>query len=340
LSFTDAEEIKIASKALIAGVKDADPAKAWYESVTPNAFVSAGGSVWTDPDLSVLLANPAVNITTAQTLASVGNPLEDIVQDLSVPANSIRLTPVPGTAGTYMALSTYGDFTSSRLNNWILPQFVPLANGLPSTGYTVRLFEGDPGSGGTEVFTTTGTTGTGANKKVAWFWDYATGILLLSSDFSVANPYVMGFRYIGSTAINTTTNVFNVFGDAIGDIGGNVSFVDDDLIGNVSNVGVVAGDVISVGGDVTIVEDARSYDQPLTGVIDGFNTVFTSTVKWQRDTTIKERVYLNGASQKEGSGNDYEATESIATEGYDIITFSEAPQPGDIIIIDFTPVSS
>ena len=37
---------------------------------------------------------------------------------------------------------------------------------------------------------------------MGWIWNYALGMLLLSDDFvsSVSNPYVMGFRYIGTSA--------------------------------------------------------------------------------------------------------------------------------------------
>lgn len=198
--FSELERIKVAAKALAAGVKDADPNTEWYESVTPNSFVIGGEKVWTSPDVDTLRDNPASTAVIARTLSS--GTLAGITADLSLPVNAVRLTPIPGIGNTYVALNTPGDFTSGRLENWVLPQFVPQANGLPSSGYAVRLYDGNPNSGGTEVLTTEGSSGTGINKTVAWIFDYATGILLTSDTSSLFSddPYINGFVYIGSTA--------------------------------------------------------------------------------------------------------------------------------------------
>ena len=111
---------------------------------------------------------------------------------------------------TWIAYSTYGDTTSSVLKNWIQPQLKPQSTGAASIGYAIVLYDGDPSAGGTEVTTTDGTTGSGTSKTVGWFFQYSTGLLLLSDDFksSVSNPYIMGFRYIGSTA-NTAASTNN-----------------------------------------------------------------------------------------------------------------------------------
>lgn len=204
--FSELELIRIAAKALAAGVKDADPRTQWYESVTANAFVLGGDKVWTSPDVDSLRDNPAANLSQARTLAS--GPLAGIVEDLSQPADAVQLSAVPGINNTYVALNTPGDFSSGVLDNWVLPQFVPQANGLPSFGYAVRLFDGDPNSGGTEVFTTDGATGTGINKTVSWIFDYATGILLLSDTQNLFSndPYINGFVYTGTTANAATTS--------------------------------------------------------------------------------------------------------------------------------------
>jgi hypothetical protein len=73
---------------------------------------------------------------------------------------------------------------------------------------------------------------------------------------------------------------------------------------------------------------------PLAGSIDGANTVFTSPTPWTRDDTA-ESVYYNGVRLTEGIGNDYVATESVPAAGYDTLTFTFSPQPGDILTIDF-----
>lgn len=202
MGFSTLERIKIAEKAIFASVKNSDPNTQWYEATNPSRLVLFGGQVWTNPDLSVLLANPQATIASAQAFAAA-NPT--IVEDRSASASAVRLTPVPGINNTYVALSTYNDFASARLENWIQPQHVPQANGQPSLGYFVQLYDGDPASGGTLVGPTAGQTGTGQNTTVGWIFDYAGGLLLTSEDFSVADPYITGFRYIGSTALNPST---------------------------------------------------------------------------------------------------------------------------------------
>jgi hypothetical protein len=206
MGFSNQERINLNSKVIAAGVKDANEIAQWYESVLLNRFISNANTVWRDPDLSTLLNNPAANLTEAQSNAD--GYLTSIVENYSEAANAIRLTVIPGTNdSTYVALETYDDLSSTQLINWIQPQFVPRSNGLPSGGYSIRLFDGDPNSGGVEVLPTDGTTGSGVNKSVGWIFDYASGVLLLSSDFrsSVSDPYILGFRYIGTTA-NTVSD--------------------------------------------------------------------------------------------------------------------------------------
>lgn len=197
MSFSQLERVIATFNAMVGGVLDTDPAVQWYESVNPFEFVLSKGKVWTESD--TLRANPAANLSAAQ--AAAAGPLAGIVDDLSLAANAIRLTPLPGVNNGWIALTTYGDFSSVRLDNWVQPAFVPQSNGLPSTGYSARLFEGDPNSGGTEILTTDGTTGTGETKSVGWLFFYPLGLLLTADDFSsFTDPYVNGFRYIGEVA--------------------------------------------------------------------------------------------------------------------------------------------
>jgi len=201
MSFSQLDRITLAAKALAGGVIDADPVAQWYESTLPFSFTLPADKVWTQSDL--VKANPAANAAAAQ--ANAAGPLLDVIDDLSANASAVRLTPVPGVNNTFVALSIYGDFSSPLLDNWLAPVFVPRTNGLPSTGYAVRLYNGNPAAGGTEVLTTDGTTGTGVNKSVAWMFNYAGGLLLTSSDFNVADPYITGFRYIGTSAAAPST---------------------------------------------------------------------------------------------------------------------------------------
>lgn len=190
---------------MVAGVKDAGPASSWYESVNANAFAVMAENVWVESER--LREYPAANITEARALAS--GTLSDAVSDLSEVWDAVKLTAVPGVDNTYIALKTPGDFSSGALGNWILPQLVSRTNGLPSTGYAVRLYDGDPGAGGTEVSTTEGSTGTGINKTVAWFFDFASGLLLVSDTSSLftTDPYINGFVYTGLTVADLPTTV-------------------------------------------------------------------------------------------------------------------------------------
>jgi hypothetical protein len=204
MGFTNQERTNIAAKALQAGVIDGNSESVWYETFFPFTFVVSSEQVWTE--LETLRDLPAANLAAAQANA-VASPT--ILQDLSANVDSTRLTLLAGSNfSTYIAYETYGDPTTAQLKNWVLPQLIPRASGAPSNGYSVQLYDGDPNDGGVMVTTTEGTTGLGADKTVGWVWNYANGLLLVSSDFfdetgiSAANfdPYVLGFRYIGKTA--------------------------------------------------------------------------------------------------------------------------------------------
>jgi hypothetical protein len=148
-----------------------------------------------------LQALPAPNLATAQANALAN---QNLISDLSAPANAIQLSVVTGTNKTTW---------NSGLKNWLLPQLVPQGNGSPSNGYAIQLYNGDPNAGGVLITTTAGTTGAGVNKTVGWIWNYALGLLLLSGDFftetginsNTFNPYVVGFRYVGQTATSTNS---------------------------------------------------------------------------------------------------------------------------------------
>lgn len=199
MGLTNQERINLFTKAIAAGVVDANSVAVWFETFFPFSFVLDAEQVWTE--LITIRSWPAGNLATAQ--ANAAGPLAGIITDLSAPASAIRLTLVAGTNNsTYAAYSTYGVPASGLLRNWLLPQLVPQASGSPSNGYAINLYEGDPNAGGVLISTTAGQTGTGVDKTSGWLFNYAQGLLFLSDDFkaSVSNPYVLGFRYIGSSA--------------------------------------------------------------------------------------------------------------------------------------------
>lgn len=191
---------------IAAGVIDAASEGLWADSKISNIPSIFNKNVLTE----FHLVPQAANLTTARTNATA-NPT--LIQDYSQDANAIRLTVVAGTdSSTFLATSEYGVYGESvRLRNWIHPTRVPLDTGLPSIGYGIRLFQGNPQYGGTEILTTTGLTGTGVEATPAWVFNYDQGILLISDDFktTLTNPYILGFRYIGKTFADTLTQVDN-----------------------------------------------------------------------------------------------------------------------------------
>jgi len=68
------------------------------------------------------------------------------------------------------------------------------------------------------------------------------------------------------------------------------------------------------------------YDSDVTGLRNSSNKVYTLTNNYQTGTT---KVYVNGVRYSPGVGNDY--TESAANQ----ITFTNAPDSGDIILVDY-----
>jgi len=204
MGFTELERIKIAAKALQAGVVDANPNSVWYEVFFPYSFVLESEQVWVE--MPALKALPASDLATAQANAAA-NPT--LIQDRSDPVTATQMTLIAGTSfSTYAVYATPGDPSSAQEKNWLLPALVPQPSSAPSNGYAVQLYDGDPNAAGTLITTTVGTTGVGSSKTVGWTFSYANGLLLLSSDFfalsgivaAAFDPYILGFRYVGKTA--------------------------------------------------------------------------------------------------------------------------------------------
>lgn len=215
MGFSNQERINLVTKALAAGVIDANSVGQWYEALFLFGFTVGGRRVWTQ--MSDIEANPAANLAAAQ--ANAAGALSGIITDLSLAVNAKRLTELPGTnKTTWVAYNTFGDLSSGVLDNWVQPQQSPQATGIPSIGYAIRLFDGDPNVAGVEITTTAGTTGTGVDKTVGWVWNYSLGMLLLSADFftetgitpGAFDPYVNGFPYIGTTANDSLAPVLKV----------------------------------------------------------------------------------------------------------------------------------
>lgn len=210
MSFSQLDQINKTFNAFLASIASSAGAS-WYESKFILEYASEAEMVLNQIDVNTLKGFPASTPAQAVTNAAINSTL---VEDRSDVSAALRLTEVPGTNGqVYAAYSTYNDLTSTRYKKFLKPWLIPKTDGTPSNGYSIRLWEGDPDSGGIEVKTTDGVTGTGEDKKVAWIWNYDSGILLISEDFvsNITNPYITFFRYIGKTAADLTgTGLANI----------------------------------------------------------------------------------------------------------------------------------
>lgn len=71
------------------------------------------------------------------------------------------------------------------------------------------------------------------------------------------------------------------------------------------------------------------YDVDIVGARDSVNTIFTTSNNFMSGTT---KVYRNGLRMTKGVGYDY------VESGVNQITFAQAPDLGDLIIIDYIKV--
>ncbi|RLC87096.1 MAG: hypothetical protein DRJ03_06955 [Chloroflexi bacterium] len=172
-------------------------AYAWYEEDYTNDLIIKPSQIW--GDYATLL--PAADLATAQANAAA-NPT--VIADYSAVADAIHLTPTSNQK-VFFATSTYGDMTTA-MKNWIMPQLVPQSSGLASIGYMIRLWNGDPNAGGTEIPTTAGKVGA----FTAWFMHFGSGAVVCSSDETIiANPndvWMTGFQYVGAQGAGSTSN--------------------------------------------------------------------------------------------------------------------------------------
>jgi hypothetical protein len=83
---------------------------------------------------------------------------------------------------------------------------------------------------------------------------------------------------------------------------------------------------------------SRYVDQPLIGLQNGLNTVFTTSVKFQHTATLRESLFLNGMRLRHGVASDYIVSESVLGTGYDTVTLAIAPIGVDWLTIDIYPV--
>ena len=196
MAFSNVEKINHVSKLSlqINGSADDSPSqKQWYAEENSFNFII-------DP---ILLWNQISFIPGASTPSEADAAV--ILQPTILESKKIKLTVDPASNNrSYEARLTFGDRTSNIVGNWIQPSLIR-KNGGPSQGYIVRLFAGDPdGMSYTELPTS---FHSGSDGSCSWQWNYASGILLVSTDesstygglYTSDGLYIKGYRYIGST---------------------------------------------------------------------------------------------------------------------------------------------
>jgi hypothetical protein len=219
MGFISSEVNKLTFKVQAGNVIDASSGKYWYESIFPNNPALLSNRVLTQFDQVKLY--PAANLAAAQAAAIA---IPSILEDRST--TSIRLTQaVTGENNTWVAYATYSTPSSGILDLWVQPQRVPQTSGVPSGGYEIALYSGNPSSGGVYISTTIGQSG----GEVGWVFNYDMGLLFLANDLvsliqgdPTTYPdgldfYIRGFRYIGQTL-------------ADGGVGGSFSFATSSTI--------------------------------------------------------------------------------------------------------------
>jgi len=82
----------------------------------------------------------------------------------------------------------------------------------------------------------------------------------------------------------------------------------------------------------------RYYNQPLSGVIDGINTVFSTAQAFVAVGPRSQTLRMNGVAQESGVGCDYEVSESggVGT-GFDTVTMAFPLFGDDVLRMDFDP---
>ena len=291
MGLTNQERINFTSKVLAAKVIDNNQVAQWYESkfqYSPNI-----SSKRVLIDFQLFLDNPASTLTEARN--NVANNLFDVCIDYSSPINAIRLTNVVGTNNTtWVAKSVYGDLGSQTINDWIQPQAIPQLNGSPSFGYAIKLYDGNPSSGGVEITTTDGSSGSGPNASVGWVWNYDLGLLFLSDDFksTISDPYVLGFVYDGRYLSDI---------DLSGDTGNNTftGLTDTEIITPND------GDILIYSGN-TVINTSFKDIYFTTTANEGVQTIILNFVgQGYEYPTTNFAFYVNGVRQIEGNANDY-----------------------------------
>ena len=163
------------------GAISGTPKQPFAEAI-PSPLIIANGALWNEAD-SIPATPPGADTTQVKVYLAA--------------TSGLRMTADATSSGqrAYIAYSTYGDTSSTRLTNWIDTQF--------GASYIIKVYKGDPNSGGVAL----SAAGSGAND--GWFFDYSAGVLNFNdtsvpSGVTDTNIYIVGYRYIGQTGAPTS----------------------------------------------------------------------------------------------------------------------------------------
>jgi len=200
MAFLQEELRNLSFKSVVAGIlgtrnrSTAPDNGTYYEEIATSAL-----SINPNQILSNIANVPVANNISEADNAATLNPL--LIKAYNS-ANAIHLSPLPGNKA-FFATETFGDL-GTRITNLIMPQMVPKPDGHPSLGYTIRLYNGNPASGGTEITTTAEQSGA----DVGWVASYGPGAIITASSFtSITDPndvWITAYQYIGPTGGSST----------------------------------------------------------------------------------------------------------------------------------------
>ena len=212
IGFTKTKTGSVVGTGAISGT----PKQPFAEAI-PSPLIIANGALWNESD-SIPTTPPGSD--TAQVKVYLAG------------TSGLRMTADATSSGqrAYIAYTTYGNTSSTRLTNWIDTQF--------GSAYLIKVYKGDPNSGGVAL----SAAGSGAND--GWFFDYSAGVLNFNdtnvpSGVTDNNIYIVGYRYIGSTGAPTPTG------------GGNFTFDDLNVSGDLDVDGHTNLDNVSISGVTT-----------------------------------------------------------------------------------------
>ena len=207
-----------------------------FAEAIPSPLIIANGALWNES--SSIPATPPGSDTNQVKVYLAGS-------------SGLRMTADATSSGqrAYIAYTTYGNASSTRLTNWIDTQF--------GASYLIKVYKGDPNSGGVAL----SAAGSGSND--GWFFDYSAGVLNFNdtsvpSGVTDTNIYIVGYRYIGQTGAPTsgisTFSYKDLFVERHLSVGGVSTFSSDvEFGGNVSIAGTLTYEDVSNIDSVGIV---------------------------------------------------------------------------------------